>query len=347
MVAFRDEHDKETINDVDFDIIGDAYSKNYTTTDGQLLLKLLTPEEYTGLAASTGYLNEEYYFEVTKGTTQSFTVYLLNGSKSYTNVTINIIDQSTEPVEGAIVKILKKEVETNEFTQVANAQTNFEGQTIQELFLYDVYYKFIIEYEGEVVDIISPTTLTSDTITRQIVIGGTPTQNYDTYQDVTASITGNAQNDTFNITYSHGAGTDIRMCGVIKDQKGSVEAIECQESSSGVITVSFNPENHTTYTVQAIYIDEYGEYAVTSYSWTQGGSAEEAPLKEESLIALQIILSLALLFIGLIRRPGWSPALLGISLLVGRSVGLIFISWPAIWAMAIGMVLITVMVENR
>jgi len=94
---------------------------------------------------------------------------LLNNTQG-TNVTLTVIDEIGDNVEGAIIEILKYDVSTNDFSINQIVETNFEGDAQTDLILNSEYYKFRIKYEGVTVLLTEKTYVYGTSLTFQITL---------------------------------------------------------------------------------------------------------------------------------------------------------------------------------
>lgn len=66
-------------------------------------------------------------------------------------VTFTVTDSEDSPLQDVIITVLEWDVGTNTFLTSQVLNTNFEGEAIGNLRLYDTWYKFILEYQGNIV----------------------------------------------------------------------------------------------------------------------------------------------------------------------------------------------------
>src|SRR3990167_6719052 len=144
--TFFDEKKLTQITDraISVQLISDLYSANYTTTNGVLYTDLVTPEIYLIRFSATDYNERHYYFNLANGTNNQLKLYMINSTLA-TRVTGTVIDQSTDPVEGAYIKVLRYELPLNAYTLREVWKTDVQGETDLNIIKNDEFYQFIIE----------------------------------------------------------------------------------------------------------------------------------------------------------------------------------------------------------
>jgi hypothetical protein len=148
---FRDEDSDALITEnISVELISELVAYTYWTDNGTLYVDLISPTEYNIRYGAEGYGERNYYFTMTDYSFNNITLYLANES-DYTEVTINVFDTLQNPLEAARVKILKYVPDTNSYEIVSVKETSFAGQIKELLSIGTEYYKFIVEYDGEVV----------------------------------------------------------------------------------------------------------------------------------------------------------------------------------------------------
>ena len=100
--------------------------------------------------------------------TQNIGLYLIDNTTSSV-VIITVKDASANKVTDAYVKIQRYYPDTNTYKTVQIVKTDFNGQANAYLVLYNVFYRFIIEKDGQVLKTTDPTTISTTTL--EITIG--------------------------------------------------------------------------------------------------------------------------------------------------------------------------------
>lgn len=188
-ITFRDETSNALITptNVTVDFISSAFSFNRSTTTGWVYVDLLSPTNYTIRYRGTGYGERFSYFEVTTRSSSNLTLYMLNTTVE-ANITITVVDETSNRVAGALVRILKYDLASNSYIQRESIITDYAGQVITGVVLNTEYYKFVVEYPiGDQVLITEPSYITSLTPRLQINTG-TQTIQIDRYLGVTSTL---------------------------------------------------------------------------------------------------------------------------------------------------------------
>lgn len=246
-INFRDEITMATINNVSLDLISGLYANNYSTTNGTLFLALLTPENYTMRYQSNGYNQRFYFVTLEDRDNQQITLYLLQNTSS-DDITVNLLDQNNNKVQGATIYAYRYDLTTNSYKLVEMAMTNSEGQTMMHLQLNFEFYKFVIVYNGEVVFTSSPSYLTSNILNFQIVIG----EQFGTDEYAYVSSTGNVDFNNVTDTFSFDFLTPSATRGCLKVYKTSfgrrsLLGSQCIEAISGSTAINITRQNDTTF----------------------------------------------------------------------------------------------------
>ena len=109
--------------------------------------------EYQDMSGATTYVDRKYYLDnySLDNTTDTIFLYNLDSTKS-SNVVLKVFDKSTGAnINGAYVKILRYYPELGTYKTVEIEKTDTNGQTLAKMVLYDVFYKYIVEYDREIV----------------------------------------------------------------------------------------------------------------------------------------------------------------------------------------------------
>lgn len=319
---------------VSIDVISDVYSTVTSTVDGTKYLTVLTPESYELRFASSGYVTSSYFITVNNDSSQDLTVYLLNSTNTY-NVTINVIDESAQNVEGAVVKASRYDIDSNTFLLYAAGTTNSDGDVVLSLTYNDEYYKFTVEVDGVTKKVTAPQYITGTTLVIQIVLSELAGSDYYNYLGIDSSLVFNTLTDNFRFTYNDVDGLGSSYCLYVYRLSALGDTLvnsSCSASSSGTILLGVTPVNGTTYVARAYYDSEFLDDE--SYSYPKDGSTRE--------LGLLMQLFLTLVF-GLIAFAdlGLLPIALGASLIFGKLAMLNAFGWPGIAAFMVIMIFIS------
>lgn len=146
--SILDEITRVAITDtMTIELISIATAGNYTTGNGSLALELLTPADYTIRWRGDNYSERDYFQTLVDNNYYDINLYSLSNSES-TTMLVTIQDTSGEPVENAIVKLLRYYVYCNCYEVVEMAATSYSGEALFIADAYDGHYKFVVEKNG-------------------------------------------------------------------------------------------------------------------------------------------------------------------------------------------------------
>jgi hypothetical protein len=342
-ITFREETTNDVIDDrnVSFNLISDVFSKSYTTSDGTLLIELLQPATYLSQYNADGYAQRSYSFNVVEDSSDQLDLYLLNSTLA-SEITFTIIDQTTQEVEGALVKALVKDVDTNTFKLVEIGTTNFEGETILDLQKNQDYHKIIIQKDNQTLKITDQFIITKDTYTFQVAIGGGAIQPVLDIEQFSTAL--NYDNNTNEFTFSYNDKNSISNEVCLEIEQGTDQGLEriantCSTSASGSIVETITPVNGTTYIARGYYNDDADiRTDLTQLSIT---IPDSSPSFENLGLFIQIIIVLAFVGIGYAIDVITVPTLGSISLIVGSYMNLHSISTTVLYSLLFIMTIVT------
>lgn len=345
-ITFRDTQTGSVINDrtISFDLISDAYSNQYNTSNGYLNITALVPETYTMRYSATGYNTNYYYVTLINDSYQYITLYLTNSSLT-TAVTITVYDQSSSSnVEGATVKVLQYDITTNSYLLVAMGITGFEGKTVQNLIQNTEFYKFIVEYEGEVVKTTNPDTITGTSITIPVNLVDNYLATFYDYLSIDYELVYNAVTNNFRFTYSDDSNIASNYCLKTYKMMYSGDILlnsTCQSTSAATILHSITPVNGTTYYSIASAV-------ITSEDYELARETKEFPEGDLGTTGLfgQTLLTITMAGAGLIAVEAL-PVAIPLSLVLGKVFHLNTFEMGWLIALLIIGIIISFMVNKR
>lgn len=347
-ITFKDQADRTIIDDrtVFFDLISDEFAQNYTTSNGTLLLELLTPANYLSRYSASEYTERFYQFNVDNNTGDNLTLYLINESDA-TNVTVSVIDENADPIEGAFVKPLKYYISDNEYLVQEIAQTNADGDTFLDLTLSDEYYKFIVQKNGEVLRITEPNYIESDTITLQVFTGGVLGTNYDRHGDISHSLSYNDTSKNFIFTYSNIDNTITDVClklYKISPQEKTQEDSSCSTDPSQTLYAKSPDKNNTKYVAEAYYYpsNDDREILLTSLSHSNLTTLDIGNIG----LLLQALFTITFTIIFLTGAVELAPIIAPVTLVMGRTMNLNTISYDYLFPLVVVGFVISFMIYN-
>lgn len=343
-IIFKDQSTGTTINwsTITFEALGSYNSYNYTTSNGTLFASFLTPDEYTARYRANGYTERFYIFTVTNQTTQSLTLYLLNSSLA-SNITLNVIDQSTLSLEDAEITIMKYDIASNSYKTVEITTTNFEGEAYATLTLYNEYYKFIIEYDGEIVFTSTPTYITKDELTFQVIVGNEVLSDYEQKTQINGGITYNNQTQLFLFTFSDDNNLDQYYCLKLYKISNTDTLLNssCTTTSTGSLNVHYPLINGSTYKAIGSYYDTDTEnYEIISiYPLTLPDNIQ-ATTRETGLF-FQIVILLIIILLLVYSSPYLLPLGIGLGLIFGRILELNAFNYETLFGFTLVMIILS------
>jgi hypothetical protein len=145
-INFYDELNNSLIGkDITLDIIGSTFSNNYTISGGNINLNL-SFSNYTFRYNADGYTSRTRIIEVLN-TPNNITLYLANYSSSR-DITLKVINEFENNVQGATIEVKKFDVATNSFITITSVLTNVNGEASVALIPETELYRYLIYYDG-------------------------------------------------------------------------------------------------------------------------------------------------------------------------------------------------------
>ncbi len=344
--TFKDESTNNIIADrnITVELISTAFSSNHSTSDGTLYVDVLSPTEYTIRYAADGYTQRFYYFNLGNRTHTDLTLYLLNETTA-TDVTATVYDQNNNLLENVYIKVLRYDISTNSYLIQEIVKTNFEGVGVLHLILNDEFYRFILEYEGDVVDETTPSYIYATILTFQVLLGSNYGETFYNINDINYYLTFN--NDTNNFRYTFSDINNIVSAGCLKVQRVSIMgnqdvSTSCVNSSSGTILLGVTNTSGATYKATGYaYFDDEEVYLI---SYLKKFVFEE--LSSDSGLFYVVLLMILFAFVGI-----WSPAvaviLTPLALIFGELIGLINVGMMYLVPIEILAIIVAYMINDK
>lgn len=331
---------------INLELISDLYSGSYNTTNGTMYLPLLTAETYTLRYTAPRYTTRFYTVTITNDTFQNIQLYLLNSTIS-NNISIYIVNQVLNPVEGAIVKALKYNLPTNSYILQEIGTTDVNGRVIMTLTMNDEYYKFIVEYpSGEVKTITDPAYISSTTQTIGIDFTRDLTEEYQNYKSITYDLSFNTLSNNFRLDYTDTNNLASQYCLYVYKVNNATQelyGVDCETGSSGTILVPVENATGTVYEAKAVYTENGVQKFLTSliqeFPWINA-------LANQFGIFLQILISLAFASL-FILNAGIAIIGLGFSLILGKLLGITIFGWGGLVAIQIVCLIIGIILAMK
>lgn len=341
-LTFLDEQTKNSIKEnISISIFNDEFSASYWTTTGSLDIILPQTGVYESSINTEIYHDQQYTFTIS-GTENTATIYLLNKTQAE-NVSISLIDQSTDLLEGYTIKAFKRDLSTGDFFIIDSATTGIEGSVQFNLFLYTEYYRFLVYNEDdELIETTQTSTITSNTLTLQVNTAGETIANFDNYNSVSGRVT--LFSNTFSYTYDNSEGTNINACLQVYERTllSRVKLIEsCQTQSGGTIshTQSFsqgkNYEAIGTVVIDGVHFEIDRAWYGDEDTGVTGG------------LFLQLMVAFVFVIITLIVRWQFTPVAVAGSFLIGRIINLTTLDMEVIAGFMVAAIIVTWWLDRR
>lgn len=219
---------------------------------------------------SNGYVTRSYYlnnYSLTS-TVSLVNLYLLSLSNS-SNVIVNVFDGLGDPFAGIYVKSLRYFPETNSFKTVEISRTDAQGQSLNHLVAFDVWYQFVVQNKKEVFLITETNKVVVTPITLYINTRGSSLSTMQKVNNIANIIQYNNVTGTFTFTYSDLSNIVRTGClEVVELVAGHNDVVcnNCVASTSATIICTLPNVNKTSSYVATGRIDtntanSYGDIA--------------------------------------------------------------------------------------
>lgn len=251
-LTFYDEILKTLIKEkVTVDIAGEYNSKNYSTTNGSIIINNVQGDEVRITYSSDKYKARNYYFYYNTINNQT-DLYLLSLTNS-TDVILEVKDESGNLLEDATVYLMRYYVDTNSYITVAMEKTNPEGQVIFDVDFDDAFYKFYAIY-GDYSELTAGSKIFSTDILIRIDTLVNPFSGIDAINRVTSNITFNNYTQTFSYFFIDNDGY-TRTATLEVYNGGTTVCSNTATAVSGTVLCQYNTTNSTHITRAVGYID--------------------------------------------------------------------------------------------
>jgi hypothetical protein len=155
-------------------------------------------------------------------------------------VTIRVVDQNYNALPGAIVNIQEWNIGTNTYDTIGMVTTSSTGQGIMNLELYNIWYRAVITYNGQIVETTQVQKLSGTTW--QIIVSLGTTNPYPIFDNIPTTLTFNNLTNITTFSFADTSGyTQTGCLNVYNSTALGYELInqECVNSNSGIIDYLF------------------------------------------------------------------------------------------------------------
>ena len=343
-ISIYDEENDTILTGVNIsvEIFNDDDSKVDTTTNGTVLFSDLTPGDYLIRYSATNYSERSYFVTITDRETSSINLYLLRDSEAE-EITVYVFDTTGDPVENALVKMLKFYIDCNCYQTVQVEQTDFEGSAAN--FLVDGFnselYKFIISFGGTDYLETNPFKITSATLNFFIDFSDLDvTSSLGVVNGIASNLSFSNVTADFTFTYSDSGSNVVSACLKVYRELPSSSTLTnstCISSTAGTITVTAPRINGTTYKAVANVVFDGEDYVIDTLYQTYSSGGRITGLVG---VFLTMILVLGFALISL-WNPSVSIVLTVTAIVLAGVLGILTIGKTALMGLiAVGVIII-------
>lgn len=305
---------------------------NYELTSGTqnnyvFCLNSTTSTKYSTTVSyiAPGYDRREYIIDsgtLSSGSPQNIPLFL--GSTADTDIiTLVVKDQNYNPIKGSLISIQEWNIGTNTYSNVGMLTTNNNGEGIINLELYNVWYRAVITYNGNIVEVTDVQKLSSTTWEIQVNLN--VDNPYQLFETISHGLVFNNATNITTFTWLDNNGYVNQGCLVIGNNTNfgyQTISSECISSVSGTINYLL-PSNGDYQIYGIIYLNEnYSVSQVTDVLYERLGT----PTLVETVAPHAKVLSF--LFVGTsaavgiaAANPIWGTFLLIASLFISGKLG--------------------------
>lgn len=294
-IFFVDEITQKCVKNVSLQLFGDNQTGNFTTgNDCFVKAEGYVNDFYTlrWKSEKTNDYHERYYFvQITNATFYNLTFWMLNVS-SQTLATV--YDESNTLLQGAYIKVLRYDIETNAYILREMGKTNFEGKTKLSIDTNKEFYKFYLEYPfGTLVQDTTPAYIYEDEITFRVNLAEKVASNYYKAFGADVSLTYNSATGNYRFNWNDPSSSLIQGCLSIyekRDYRTEYALINssCIESVSGTALLSFVNVSGRTY--KAVGALDFGSGKIT-VAEDSISFIEKPPLTGDNAVWMVILLT--------------------------------------------------------
>ena len=288
--------------------------------------------EYT----ATGFETKTYYhnnFNLTN-VSQALNLYLTDGT---TQVTFLVKDYDDNPLNNVLIKVLKYDLATNSYTTTEILNTDSDGNAYGQIVLNTEWYKFILEYNDEVVLETEPTKIVSTSKIFRVDLG--EVDYFEDYEDINGvsytPITFNNVTNMFSFTFSNSGGSIINIClNVIRRGVNSDTNLgtSCDSTAAATIMQNITVATGTdTFIAKAYAVIDGEEYIFDTKTVTFDELFKDYG---QDGIFVTFLIALTLVMVG-IWNPIVAVVLFVVTMVAASLLGLFYFSWGVIVALVI------------
>jgi hypothetical protein len=346
LLYFKDEQTLEDILNVSLDLISDNFSQNYTTNTGIITISGLDVGEYQARYSSTGYMNRDYYFNVTSTNFFTTTLYLLNNTAG-DNITITVLDENDNWLEDYYFRLQRYYLDINGYRTVEVVKTDHFGQEQISAEVLGEYYRVIIT-DGVSTYLQSERfKFKQSDMTFPIYTGITIGNNFEQTGNVVHQLDYDNNTYSFVFTYDDLTGTATQGClEIFRESLAESTQLNntCVSAASGIITVAVDNSTEATYSAKGFVYFSTDKRPISQRVETINNN-DLATWGTIGLL-LTFIIVIAIAFVGI-----WNPSVMvileGLALTFTRTLGFHSINWGLLIAIDILCIIIAFMISKK
>ena len=262
-------------------------------------------------------------------------------------MTATVYDEIGNTVEAARIQVLKYDVYTNNYVQVEQAETNWEGQAILHLLLNQEYYKFNVLYNDDLKLATNPSYIYSNSLVFRINLEDLILEDFYNSARIIYSFVYNDATNNFRLEYIDPDGLDVQACIYVEKLYGNYTqdlGSSCSTGASGTVLFGITSENETIFSATAkITIDN--EEGLLATLTKQFGSEDKLGMLG---LFVTILFAISFGFGGMLfGKPSIALVMMPLPFLITSIVGIIPMSWGIWVAIELFFIIIAYVVSEK
>jgi len=261
---FLDEETRETVFNVTYEIFGENFATEASTTVGQFNITGLSDDSYEVRYSSDGYEERSYFFDIPlTGINQSNdNLYLINTSIS-SDFVLTVTDKNNQPVAGLTATLLRRYVVDNQTQYIPvemmkpavalQGSTPFHAVANTQAYLFrveDANGDVLFQGSGATPDNTETLFLIDSNMFIKVNTEASPFKSAEQINGLSYSLTNTS--NSFWLSYNSESSVINGMCLKVYTNNTDLLSESCSDQASGVIGISYSILNGTYYVGQAI-----------------------------------------------------------------------------------------------
>jgi hypothetical protein len=323
---FYNESDGSTVGgNINLDFISSTFSKSAVVTSGTATI-ILQPETYDVRYSASTFNERTSRLTFTNNSDETVNLYMIKSSTA-SNITITVVDEIVNPLEGYVVKALKYDITTNTYILQQAAVTDVNGKVVMSLTLNDEYYKFMIEKDGELLTTTNAAYLISETLTIPVTTRSSIGEEYQEYEAINFDLSYVSTTNSFRLEYSDSRGLLSQACLRVYKYTNTTQTLfnsSCAYTPSSIILLGVTNNSGEVYLAKATYGTDEKFLAQMFKEFPKSNA-----ISNSFGLFLQMILTIgvsAFVTINVVL----AALLIPLSLILGKVVGINNLDWAAL-----------------